>query len=240
MNVLSAQSTNAKLSKNAWISSDWESSILYLAPADEAGTGVSLCPASTEGCRKACLYSAGRGTFESVRNARIAKARWFVNDQSSFLAALVSDLEFLVRKQTRTGVRQAVRLNGTSDIRWESLDIVRDGKEFFGVPQAFPELVFYDYTKMPDRCLSGLMPINYHLTFSVSESTPDRMIRHILRNGTNAAIVFRDRLPPEFLGHKVIDGTTHDMRFTDPTGVIVGLTAKGKAKRDDSGFVKEV
>ena len=35
----------------------------------------------------------------------------------------------------------------------------------------------------------------------------------------------------------MIDGDVSDVRFNDPKGVIVGLRAKGDAKKDTSGFV---
>ena len=55
--------------------------------------------------------------------------------------------------------------------------------------------------------------------------------------GVNVAVVFiGESLPTEWLGRPVIDGTTHDMRFLDPQGVIIGLLAKGRARRDGSGF----
>jgi hypothetical protein len=38
----------------------------------------------------------------------------------------------------------------------------------------------------------------------------------------------------------VFNGDESDLRFLDPQGVIVGLYAKGKAKKDTSGFVKMV
>ena len=40
------------------------------------------------------------------------------------------------------------------------------------------------------------------------------------------------------MGRKVIDGDKHDLRFLDEKNVIVGLIAKGEAKKDISGFVK--
>ena len=35
----------------------------------------------------------------------------------------------------------------------------------------------------------------------------------------------------------MVNGDNSDVRFIDPKGVIVGLIAKGKAKKDESGFV---
>ena len=61
---------------------------------------------------------------------------------------------------------------------------------------------------------------------------------HVLANRKNVAVVFGDGLPDTFMGHRVIDGTEHDLRHLDPQPVIVGLDPKGKkAKADTSGFV---
>jgi hypothetical protein len=125
----------------------------------------------------------------------------------------------------------AVRLNGTSDIPWES-------EEWGAIPQRYPDTIFYDYTKSIDRVLSADTPDNYHLTFSRTE---DNMVHCLmaLSNGHNVAVVF-DRIP---IGHKlwgytVINGDADDLRFLDPRGpVIVGLSAKGAARRDKTGFV---
>jgi hypothetical protein len=235
MKLLSPEATNAKLSKNAGTNSGYETSILYLAPSTQARAGVDLCPGASDGCRKACLFTAGRGRFQNVHDARVAKTLRYLDDRASFLADLMADLEYLVRKQNRTGIKQAVRLNGTSDIKWEREGITRNGVNYAGIPQAFPELQFYDYTKLPAR-LGAALPRNYHLTFSRAEHN-DFVARRLAQLGHNVAIVFAGELPSEYMGRPVIDGTTHDQRFLDPRGVIVGLVAKGAAKRDDSGFV---
>jgi hypothetical protein len=240
MKLLSDEGSNAKLAKNAAaLGGDvgagvpWRTSILYLAPADVAVPGVSLCPASTPGCRAACLYTAGRGAMSTIQTARVRKARRFIRERFAFMADLATDLERLVRRQRRTGVRQAVRLNGTSDIRWEFEPIQRAGVWYSGVPQAFPELQFYDYTKIPGRAV----PENYHLTLSASEATQHKVARWAPAD-TNIAVVFAGpTLPDTWLGRPVIDGTTHDARFTDPKGVVVGLLPKGRARVDRSGFV---
>jgi hypothetical protein len=57
----------------------------------------------------------------------------------------------------------------------------------------------------------------------------------MLAGGMNVAVVF-DTLPAKWAGVKVIDGTETDLRFLDEPGVVVGLVAKGKAKKDNSGF----
>jgi hypothetical protein len=62
-----------------------------------------------------------------------------------------------------------------------------------------------------------------------------------LANGANVAVVFRtSKYPEKFLGVPVVDGDENDLRFLDPKNVVVGLYAKGKARKDTSGFVREV
>lgn len=237
MKLLSPQSSNAKLSKNSSITGDWETSILYLAPASTNSFGINLCPGSTAGCRASCLNTAGRGAMNSVQVARLKKSDRFISNRKTFLAELVADLEYLVRKQKRTGIKQAVRLNGTSDIQWERQPVIRSDRQYPGIPQAFPELQFYDYTKIFTRLRAVESIANYVLTFSASEVTSDRLIKAVNKMQVNTAIVFNS-LPTEYLGIPVIDGTTHDMRFIDWPGKIVGLLPKGKAKKDTSGFVR--
>lgn len=232
MKLLSDQSSNAKLSKNTSVNDRWQTSILYLAPANEADPDVNLCPGSTPGCRATCLFTAGRGQMSCVRTARIRKTLLFLNQRQHFLGLLGADLERLVKRQKKTGIRQAIRLNGTSDVRWELIPVERSHVPFQGIPQAFPELQFYDYTKLPNR--SKNLPPNYSLTFSQSEA--NARVAHA--SPFNVASVFRHALPATWLGRPVIDGTTHDMRFLDPKGVVVGLLAKGQAVKDRSGFVQ--
>jgi hypothetical protein len=45
-------------------------------------------------------------------------------------------------------------------------------------------------------------------------------------------------MPETYQGLPVYNGDESDLRFTDPKGVVVGLYAKGKAKKDSTGFVK--
>jgi hypothetical protein len=63
-----------------------------------------------------------------------------------------------------------------------------------------------------------------------------------LAEGMNVATVFGIKktlpMPETYNGRPVFNGDESDLRFLDPKGVIVGLYAKGKAKKDTSGFVK--
>jgi hypothetical protein len=201
--------------------------ILYLAPHWISGRNV--CPLATDGCSAACLYSAGRGAYTNVQEARIRKTHEFFADRELFMRTLDNDIGALLRKAERMGLTPAIRLNGTSDIRWETIPV--DGAE--NIMALYPTVQFYDYTKIPNR--RGL-PANYHLTFSRAESNADH-IQTALDHGMNVAVVFRKELPETYLGLPVINGDVSDVRFNDPAPCIVGLKAKGKARKDTSGFV---
>jgi hypothetical protein len=207
--------------------------ILHLAPAKLSGYNV--CPMATKGCAAACLNTAGRGKFSSIQAARIRKTRRFFLDRAGFMADLAHDIAAGARQAKRKGLTLAVRLNGTSDIRWELMPV----GTFRNIFEMFPGVTFYDYTKIPNR---RNLPANYSLTFSRAEQGPDA-IRQIVEGGQNVAAVFRvprgEELPLLWEGLPVIDGDTNDLRFTDPRGVVVGLRAKGDAARDRSGFVLE-
>lgn len=204
--------------------------ILYLAPADESG--YEVCPMASAGCRKACLNKAGMGAFSTVQAARIAKTRLYFEDRAAFMAQLVSEVRAFIRKAIKLGLIPVVRLNGTSDIPWERVPV--EGKA--NIMELFPSVQFYDYTKRHNR---RNLPANYHLTFSLAEDNDSRA-RAAATNGANIAVVFRtDKFPTTFMGMPVVDGDADDLRFLDGRGVVVGLKAKGPAKKDTSGFVRD-
>jgi hypothetical protein len=225
---------------------EFETAIMYMAPHTVAG-GTTLCSmAVIAACAAACLYSAGRGAFNSVQKARIAKAQRFQNDRNGFMAELVKDTGKFVRYCDRKGVKPAVRLNGTSDIAWENIPVFVNGVRFVNIMEAFPMVQFYDYAKTVKRVLSGRLPANYALTLSYSAASPRytaMVVDAAKASGANVAVVFRSKavrakyMTEGFMGRAVIDGDRDDLRFLDPAGVVVGLYAKGAAKRDVSGFV---
>jgi hypothetical protein len=217
---------------------------------------------ATDGCREACLNTAGRGAImaghapltaadvaagirNTIQAARIRKTQWFYKDRAAFMAALVLEIEKAIRFARRDGFIPAFRLNGTSDIRWEHIPCVRDGKRFANVMLAWPEIQFYDYTKLPNR---RAVPANYALTFSLADGN-DAQAYAALNAGMNVAAVFRDLATVERyvrngfaicgLTSPVVRGDDTDLRFLDPAGHIVALYAKGHAKRDLSGFVRD-
>lgn len=209
----------------------YSTAILYLAPANLSGRNV--CPNASTGCKAACLYSAGRGRFPNVKNGRMNKTLSFFSDREAFVRGLRQNIDKLHARVTKKGFKFAVRLNGTSDLPWENIKI--DGRNLF---EHFPHVQFYDYTKSLARMLvflNGRMPANYHLTFSRSESN-EKEVETVLEKGGNVAVVFASPAT-SYLGRKVVDGDADDLRFLDPKGVVVGLKAKGQAKKDVSGFV---
>lgn len=225
LNLLSV-GTDAKTSKGEAFG--WLTAILYLAPAKQAGRG-EVCPNRSAGCTLACLYTAGRGKMSNVKKARIRRTQLFFDDVATFKALLFADIGAFVASCEKQGMRACVRLNGTSDIAWERI----------GVFAEFPSVQFYDYSKSPIRALQfakGAMPSNYHLTFSRSESNEAQAV-DVLRNGGNVAVVFAGILPPTWQGYNVVNGDESDLRFLDAVNVVVGLKAKGDAKKDATGFV---
>lgn len=207
--------------------------ILYLAPADVSG--YEVCPGSSSGCREACLNTAGRGKMSRVQEARVRKTKFFFENRALFLTELEADISRFIKWAKKKDFIPVVRLNGTSDIVWERISFVgEDGKTYNNMMERFPEIQFYDYTKLAGR---KNLPKNYHLTFSLHEENENRASKAI-QNGMNVAVVFRDELPKKYMKLNVINGDETDLRFLDKKKKIVGLKAKGKAKKDTKGFVK--
>ena len=239
--------------------------ILHLAPADLSGKEV--CPKRTVGCSAACLNLAGRGgmfkrgeSTNAIQQARIRKTKLFFDNRNEFMRLLVADITLAIKQSARLGLTPVFRLNGTSDLSWEKYPVTIKGNvnsnTFIGsvdivynnIFEAFPNVQFYDYTKVLGRKVSGIP--NYHLTFSAADGN-DNDVYAAAKQGYNIATVFgikKTVAMPEFhsiatnygvdMEMPVFNGDESDLRFLDPKGVIVGLYAKGKAKRDTTGFVK--
>ena len=240
--------TNAKTVKGD--GSEYLTAILYMTPykvwVETLGRYSNSCPmAEKAGCIDACLNTAGRGAFNNVQTARERKAQWFYNDRQGFLAQLIIDIDKFRNYCKKRDIQPCVRLNGTTDIQWELIRYMGDKNIF----EIFPDVQFYDYTKIANRRKAKEIA-NYHLTWSYSNADPKyaAMLDTAIANGMNAAVVFRSNfievVPKCWHTWKslpVIDGDKDDLRFLDPKGGhIVALYAKGKAKKDRSGFVQEV
>lgn len=211
--------------------SEYLTAIMYLSPADKV-EGINVCPmAVLAGCKAGCLDEAGRGQMNVVQRGRMRKTILWRDFPEVFLAQLREDLDKFQRYCKKRGIKPCVRLNGTSDIRWENhIDMAVE----------YPDIQFYDYTKDVNR-LNKQLPNNYHLTMSYSEASNrySHMVLDNMGRGRNMAVVFRHKedIPEKFMGFTVVDGDKDDLRFLDPKGVVVALYAKGKAKQDTSGFV---
>jgi len=220
--------------------------INYMAPHTMGGHG-NLCPHASAGCLALCLgwYSGQAGMVakaneetasNNVRRSRQAKVAMFMRDRSQFMREMAESIRKAKVTARNKRLKLCVRLNGATDIGWEG---VKCG-EFRNVFDAFPKIQFVDYTKNKRRALMhahGLLPRNYHLTFSRSE-TNEADCLEVLKAGGNVAAVFAGALPETWNGFPVINGDEHDLRHLDGRGVVVGLSPKGnRAKRDMSGFV---
>ena len=209
---------------------------LHLAPAKLSGYNV--CSSASKGCSSACLNTAGRGKFDMVQKARIAKTQKFFSDKNGFLWQLAKEIGNAIKLSAKKDMIPCFRLNLTSDLPWENLKVASHGKKL-SLMEMFPDVQFYDYTKHFNRMekyVRGEMPKNYHLTYSRSECN-QKLVEIIAKLGGNIATVFRNELPKNWLGKEVIDGDLHDLRFLDKKKVIVGLVEKGLAKKDATGFV---
>lgn len=221
MKLLDTTGGNAKLKKSDKSSQEYRLAGLSLMPDD------ILCPyRNVAGCAKSCLESAGMGVFSNVKAGRQRKTDWWHSDRVGFLDQLRKELGNFQKLCKRQGVKAAVRLNVLSDIPWEK----------HGILQEFPDIFFYDYTKNASRL--GKTPDNYELMFSYSNE-PDYQ-KHVAKAWNTDApisVVFRGGMPEHYKGRRVIDGDASDLVNVKAGRVVVGLVAKGKAKKDEGNFV---
>jgi hypothetical protein len=226
------------------MSQGYNTYILHLAPADLSG--YETCAKRTAGCTAACLNLAGRGGMfkrgentNVIQQARIRKTKMFFENRVEFMTTLVKDIELAIKQSKKMELVPVFRLNGTSDLAWEKYEVVRNGQLFRNIFTAFPEVQFYDYTKILGRKTKEYS--NYQLTFSAADGNDSDVLR-AMNEGLNVAVVFGIKktlpMPVDYLSRPVFNGDESDLRFLDPKGVIVGLYAKGKAKKDTTGFVK--
>ena len=204
--------------------------ILHLAPSDLSGKNT--CPKATKGCIAACLNTAGRGGMfkkgentNMIQKARIRKTKYFFENRDAFMQDLIQDMVKAMNYAAKKGLIPVFRLNGTSDISWEKYVVNGQGDNIF---QMFHMVQFYDYTKVLGRKVKHIP--NYHLTFSKADGN-DADVAEALLQGMSVVAVY-DEIPA---GVPSADET--DLRFLDPKGIMLGLKAKGRAKKDYSGFV---
>ena len=210
------------------------SEILHLAPSNIGG--VNICANASPVCIDLCLNTSGRGQMTSVQKSRLNKKYYFLANRPKFLKHLDKEIKLSYARAKRKKLKYTVRLNGTADLPFERY-ILENGKNLM---ENNPDVQFIDYTKITNRLdKKNKIPKNYCLTYSQAENNLED-VKKILKTKYNVATVFRKKLPKTWFGRKVIDGDKHDLRHLDPKKVIIGLRAKGKAKKDFRGFVQDV
>ena len=247
--LLADPQSNPKVAKNGKV--DVLTAPLHLAPFNLSG--FQTCAQASAGCASACLHTAGNPAYMAQKEAsRVTKTRAYFKCRDAFMAVLTFEIAAHERKALKLGMACGVRLNATSDLPWERRKVNIDGRDVL-LMDAFPEVQFYDYTKITKRAIAhahGKMPVNYHLTFSKTEDN-DADVEQVLEAGGNVAVVFSRQAYKaamsaglnerqwEAVGyHKILDGDAHDYRPAEGTqGAIIALKAKGDARHDTSGFV---
>ena len=193
--------TNAKTIKGEKIG--FYTGILYLAPSDLSGHQV--CPmAKLAKCDIACLNTSGRGAFNSIQSARINKTKYFFTYRNEFMINLCKDIEKGIKKAKVLNQELLIRLNGTSDIKFENIDFTYKDIHYNNIMECFPNVQFYDYTKINNR---HNLPSNYDLTFSYSNAITFHKYNDIAFNSKQRiAVVFRHEkdIPKTFKGLQVI------------------------------------
>ena len=231
--------TNAKTIKS--MNYGFYNYILYISPDKQNTFGKTVCAASTDGCKKACLFTAGRGVFSNVAMGRLHKTEYFLRDKTNFMNDISNEINNAIKKYGSDKI--CIRLNGTSDIPYENIPV--DNHK--NIMDKFPNVQFYDYTKIANR-FDKPLPQNYHLTFSMAETIENKInCFKLLDKGFNVAAVFavkdETKLPTTYKNYTVINGDLHDLTFlhkqdTNNKGIILGLKAKGNlGKKDTTGFV---
>jgi len=250
--ILATPESNPKVAKNGKM--DVLTAPMHLAPYNLSG--FQVCAQASAGCAAACLHTAGNPAYMAQKDAsRKAKTVAYFKERDAFMAVLFFEIAAHARKAKDLGMECGVRLNATSDLPWERRKVNVNGTDVF-LMDYFPEVQFYDYTKITKRAIAfatGDTPGNYHLTFSKTEDNDSDCIK-VLEAGGNVSVVCSlpvyktakatGSLPYPYDTPDAIDGDAHDYRPGDGDrrgnirgGLIVALKAKGDAKHDTSGFV---
>jgi len=228
---------NASTKTNKSLDYDVYSLIMYWSPANVGGWNV--CSSASSGCIDACLNTAGHGQRNSVQDARLRRKMLFRNDRDTFWRHVMHDINKGIVTAYNKGMKFAVRMNGTSDMMWERVPVVINGKRIAdSIMDLYRGVQFYDYTKhdiWKRKKVVDKWPENYDLTFSRSESNNVRAVAHLYM-GYRVAAVFEEQ-PDTWKGFNVVNQDKHDLTYIQPSGTVLALSAKGKAKKDTSGFV---
>jgi len=234
LSYIGATNSSAKILKNEKYNE--LTYIIYLAPANLSG--YEVCPMRTVECTNACLFGSGQVIMDKtnrVVGSRIKKTQMFFTNREYFMAWVVKEIEQSKAKAEKTGMKFSVRLNGTSDL--EPTLFKLNNKTLFDI---FPDVQFYDYTKVSKRFRLLETYKNYDLTFSYSGHNWSTCKEILDNKSGRVAVVFEKNLPETYKGYKVVDGDAYDMRYVDEQGVIVGLKfkrVKNKVEKTNNAFI---
>ena len=228
MKLLNTTASNTKIKKTQNKPNNYFQKPIRMTSLSMMPDHIICAGSKAANCMDLCLKDAGLpAVYDSANIARQAKTDYWHSDQAGFLDQLTPELTNFKKLCEKKNVQGVVRLNVLSDIPWEK----------HGIPQQFPELFFYDYTKQAKR-LAGNLPANYRLMFSYSDRPQyQKQVAAALPTGVPIAVVFKNSIPSEYLGRRVIDGDLSDLDNVMACPLVIGLTAKGPALHDDSGFV---
>lgn len=210
---------------------------IYLAPAKSSG--YEVCAGRTAECTKLCLNESGMNTMDGydgrINKSRIKKTQLFYENRELFVRWMIAEINTMIAKAKKLEYNYSVRLNNTSDLSPE-LFYINDNGTKRNILEIFPDVQFYDYTKVANRVKLMAKYPNYDLTYSYSGENMDECIT-MLENNVRVAVVFRN-VPTVFIGKEVIDGDKYDMRYRDPKNCVVGLKFKRvRTKLTESSFV---
>ena len=216
----------------------------------QSGICEDLCLGETSG--QNLLYG-GDGQFRSgPRLSQYLKTEALVVNPEAFAIAFIKQITAFRKAALDLDYHPAIRLNVTSDF---------NPKMFEAVINMFPDVTFYDYTKLDTKPIAP----NHHLTYSSTGATQlvngeiivnkfsnwDRMVDKILAGGKNVAMAFTSRSSmPKFVQDErtgktfeVWNGDEYDARFLDPVredgvGLIIGLTNKDNTTKPEDAAKK--
>jgi hypothetical protein len=217
----------------------YQTYVMYLMPFSEYG---SLCPKATNGCKEACLVTAGRNRMQTPKLAKLKRTELFFTNRNLFFSLLKVEIEKAIKQAKNKNLIPVFRLNGTSDISFENFKIKDcDNKTIFDY---FSGVQFYDYTKNYLRFSNFQKPLpkNYHLSFSMGEVNDRKKMDNAINKLSNVKVYALKKdstyqsLEEFYNINNIADGDIDDLRFLD-SSKNVGLKAKGEAKKDTTGFV---
>jgi hypothetical protein len=216
----------------------------------QSGICEDLCLGETSG--QNLLYG-GEGQWRSgPRLSQYLKTEALVVNPEAFAIAMIKQIESFRKAARDLDYHPAIRLNVTSDF---------NPATFENIINMFPDVTFYDYTKLDTKPIAP----NHHLTYSSTGASQvvgkktifnkfsnwDRMVDKILPSGRNVAMAFTSRSAmPKFVKDErtgktfeVWNGDEYDARFLDPVkeggdGLIIGLTNKDNTTKPEDAAEK--